>query len=111
MERFIQKHLKKRIREEKFQFTSWVENILTRNMKPDSKKEVVKMLQDTRPEEVEEMISNVERVLKKSYKDAEKQGIEQGILKVAKQMLIEGEDIEKIEKYTGLSKETIEQLK
>ena len=65
------------------------------------------------------MISNVERVLKKSYKDAEKhgiaqgieQGIEQGILKVAKQMLLEGEDIEKIEKYTGLSKETIEQLK
>ena len=53
------------------------------------------------------MISNVERVLKKSYKDAEKQGI----LKVAKQMLLEGEDIEKIEKYTGLSKETIEQLK
>jgi len=54
-------------------------------------------------------------VLKKSYKDAEKhgieQGIEQGILKVAKQMLLEGEDIEKIEKYTGLSKETIEQLK
>ena len=41
------------------------------------------------------MISNVERVLKKTYKDAEKhgiaqgieQGIEQGILKVAKQML------------------------
>ena len=65
------------------------------------------MLQDTRPEEVEEMISNVERVLKKSYKDAEKQGI----LKVAKQMLLEGEDIEKIERYTGLSKETIEQLK
>ena len=61
------------------------------------------------------MISNVERVLKKSYKDAEKQGIEQGIeqgiLKVAKQMLLEGEDIEKIEKYIGLSKETMEQLK
>jgi len=57
------------------------------------------------------MISNVERVLKKSYKDAEKHGIEQGILKVAKQMLLEGEDIEKIEKYTGLSKEAIAQLK
>ena len=34
------------------------------------------MLQDTRPEEVEETISNVERVLKKSYKDAEKAGYE-----------------------------------
>jgi len=32
------------------------------------------MLKDTRPEDVEEMISNVERVLKKSYKDAEKAG-------------------------------------
>ena len=57
------------------------------------------------------MISNVERVLKKSYKDAEKHGVEQGILKVAKQMLLEGEDIDKIVKYTGLSKEDIEQLR
>ncbi len=114
-------------REEFDLFTSWAENILTRNMKSDQKKEVVNILQETRPEEVEEMISNVEKVLKKTYKDAEKQGIEKGleqgieqgleqgiekgILSVARQMLLEGEDVEKIMKYTGLSREAIEQLK
>ena len=53
------------------------------------------------------MISNVERVIKKSMEDAEKKGME----KVAKQMLAEGEDIEKIVRYTGLIKEDIERLK
>jgi len=65
------------------------------------------------------MISNVEKVLKKTYKEAEKQGMEKGIeqgmekgiLSVARQMISEGEDIEKIMKYTGLSKQDIEQLK
>lgn len=61
------------------------------------------------------MISNVERVMKKAYKDAEKKGMEQGIeltvIKVARQMLVENEDIEKIKRYTGLSDEEIEKLK
>jgi len=91
-------------------FTSWTENILTRNIQPEEKNEVVTILQETRPEEVEQMISNVERVLKKTYKDAEIKGIEQGILLVARQMLLEGEDVEKIIRYTGLSMEAIEQL-
>jgi len=110
----------KNLEDEEFAlFTSWAENILTRNMKSDQKKEVANILQETRPEEVEEMISNVEKVLKKTYKEAEKQGMEKGmekgiargILLVARQMISEGEDIEKIMKYTGLSRQDIEQLK
>lgn len=53
------------------------------------------------------MISNVERVIKKSLEDAKNEGLE----KVAKQMLLDGENIEKIIKYTGLSREIIEKLK
>ena len=53
------------------------------------------------------MITNVERVLKKSIEEASKQSLE----KVARQMLIDGEPIEKIMKYTSLSKEEIEELK
>ena len=53
------------------------------------------------------MISNVERVIKKSMEDARKEGR----VEVAKQMLAEGEDIEKIVRYTGLTKEDIEKLK
>ena len=37
--------------------------------------------------------------------------MEKGIEKVALKMLTEGEDIEKIMKYTGLSREEIEKLK
>ncbi|MDO9535168.1 MAG: transposase, partial [Bacillota bacterium] len=87
------------------------ENILTRGVSSEKKDEITGILEKTRPEEVEEMISNVERVLKKSWEDAEKQGMEKGMEKVAKQMLSEGEDIEKIMKYTGLSREEIEKLK
>jgi hypothetical protein len=53
------------------------------------------------------MISNVERVIQKSLEDAKKEGR----LDVAKQMILEGEDIEKIIRYTGLSREEIEKLK
>ena len=61
------------------------------------------------------MISNVERVIKKSLEDAKIEGIEKGIEKgmekVARQMLSDGEEIAKIMRYTGLSRENIEKLK
>jgi len=41
------------------------------------------------PDEVDQMITNVEKVIKKSVEDAEKQGMK----KVAKQMLADGEPI------------------
>ena len=46
------------------------------------------------------MISNVEGVIKKSMEDAGKKGMEKGIEKVARQMLAESEDIEKIIRNT-----------
>ncbi|MDO9592461.1 MAG: Rpn family recombination-promoting nuclease/putative transposase [Erysipelotrichaceae bacterium] len=112
--------IKKMEAEEYRLFTAWAENILTRGgVSSEKKDEITVILGKTRPEEVEEMISNVERVLKKSWQDAEKQGIEKGMQKgiekgmqkVAKQMLSEGENIEKITKYTGLSREVIEKLR
>jgi len=96
-------------------FISWTENILTRGISSVKKEEITGIMKKSHPEEVETMISNVERVIKKSLKDAEKQGekqgIERGIIKVAKQMLAAGEDIEKIMRYTGLSREEIEEIK
>lgn len=68
------------------------------------------------------MISNMERVLKKSRAEALEEGrekgrqeglekgLEQAIIKIARQMLVEGEPIEKIVKYTGLPKDDIEKL-
>ena len=53
------------------------------------------------------MISNVERVLKKSHEDAKKESRKE----VAKMMLEDNKDIEEIKKYTSLTKEEIEELK
>lgn len=88
-------------------FTNWAEKILTRDVPLKEKGKVTEFLKDTRPEEVEEMITNVERVIKKSLEEAGKQSLE----KVAKQMLLKDEPIEKIIEYTGLSEEEIEKLK
>ncbi len=87
-------------------FTNWAGKILTRDVPSPKKETVSNFLKYTRPEEVEKMISNVERVIKKSLEDAGKQSLE----KVAKQMLLKGEPIDKIIEYTGLSREEIEKL-
>ncbi len=96
-------------------FATWAENILTRDISSEKKDEIIGILKKTRIEEVEEMISNVERVLKKSWEEAEKQGLEKGMekrnIEIARQMLSDGEEIAKIIRYTGLSKEDIEKLK
>ena len=114
----------KKMEPEEFRlFISWTENILTRGISSVKKEEITGIMKKSHPEEVETMISNVERVIKKSLKDAEKQGekqgiekgmrrgIERGIIKVAEQMLAAGEDIEKIMRYTGLSREEVEEIK
>ena len=90
---------------------SWSKFILARDLPEEGREEIVHILDESQPEEVDKMISNVERVIKKSMEDAEKQGMEKGMEKVARQMLSEGEDIEKIIRYTGLNKEDIEKLK
>ena len=64
-------------------FTSWAEKILTRDVPLKQKETLTIFFKDTRPEEVEEMITNVERVLKKSWKEAENKGVEKGVEKVA----------------------------
>jgi predicted transposase/invertase (TIGR01784 family) len=126
----IMGHLKKLVEtirkmepEEFILFASWAKNILTRDLAPEKKKEVAGILEKTRAEEVEELISNVEKVLKKSLEDAKNEGmerglekgiekgLEKGLEKVARQMLSDGEDIGKIIRYTGLSREKVERLK
>ncbi len=91
-------------------FTNWAEKILTRDVPAQKKETVTDFLKDTRPEEVEEMITNVERVIKKSLEDAKEEGIEKRNIEIARQMLLDGEPIEKIMKYTELSREEIEKL-
>ena len=100
-------------------FVSWGQNILTRGLSSKEEKEIKTILDNSRPEEVDEMITNVEKVLKKSYEDAEKKGKEEGKKEakkerdkeIAKLMLADRKDIDEIMKYTNLTKEEIEKLK
>ena len=106
----------KKLNPEEFKLLkSWSKFILARDLPKEGKEELVRILDESRTEEVEKMISNVERVIKKSIDDAMEKGMEkgmeQGIVKVARQMLADQEKLEKIIKYTGLSREEIENLK
>ena len=104
-------------------FKAWAQKVLPKSFPEERKKEIIDALEETRPGEVEKLISNVERAVKKSLEDAQREGMEKGIEKgiekgmekgiqaVARQMLAEGEDVEKIIRYTGLAREEIEKLK
>jgi len=55
----------RQLSEEEFQlFTTWAKHILSRDIPPDRQAQITQVLSHTHPEEVESMISNVERVLK-----------------------------------------------
>jgi len=92
-------------------FTNWAQKILTRDVPSNQKDKVTNFLKDTRPEEVEEMITNVERILKKSWEEAENTGVKKRNIEIARQMLSKDEPIENIMEYTGLSEEELEKLK
>ena len=96
-------------------FMAWAIQVLPGSFPEENKKEIIRVLKEAHPKEVETLISNVERAVKKSLDDAQKKGIEKGIekgiQKVAKQMLTEGEAIDKIMRYTGLAREEIERLR
>ena len=53
----------------------------------------------------------VERIQKEAHRIGEERGEKNKATEMAKEMKKEGEPVEKISKYTGLSKEEIEQLK
>ena len=53
----------------------------------------------------------IEKGMERGMERGIEKGIEKGMERVAKQMFSDGEDINKIIKYTGLSREDIERLK
>ena len=100
-------------------FVGWGRNILTRGLASGEKQEISKILESANPKEVDVMVSNVEKVLKKSREEAKKEGMKEGMKEgkkegmkeIAKLMLADGKEIEEIKKYTSLSREEIEELK
>lgn len=71
----------------------------------------LKHIMDTKAVEDYGYDKGLEAGLKKGIEQGEKRGERHGRIEIAKEMLKNNEEIEKIEKYTGLPKEEIEKLK
>ncbi|MGV8149951.1 MAG: Rpn family recombination-promoting nuclease/putative transposase [Alkaliphilus sp.] len=115
-------------------FKTWVEKILSRGLPTEKQTEMAKIIEESDSEEVSEMISNVERVLKEAFEKTqmdslaigklegreegreegifigEVKGREEGKLEVAERMLGENLSIDLVVRITGLSYDEIAKI-
>lgn len=106
----------KRIKPEQFYvFKRWLKGIVKPRLDENSQREVEDILDNTNQEEVDNMVSNLgktlDRIKDEAIKEGLKEGKEQAIREVAKNLLSFEEDVLKIIRATGLSKEEIEKIK
>ena len=100
-------------------FKTWVEKILSRGLPVEKQTEMKKIIEESDPEEVSEMISNVERVLKEAFEKTqmdslaigEMKGREESKLEVAERMLSENFSIDLVARITGLSYVEVEKIR
>jgi predicted transposase YdaD len=97
------------------QVTVWLKNVSGRKLPEPLRAEVDRMLDETKPQEVTKMISNIERTLDKMQKQALLEGKAEGALEgkadTARAALREGLDVDMICKITGLSNKAVLELK
>ncbi|WP_245561231.1 Rpn family recombination-promoting nuclease/putative transposase [Desulfoscipio gibsoniae] len=111
--------LKEMDQEQFRQITVWLRNVIKRKLPGSLQKEIERILDKTEPREVEKMITNIERTLDEMQRAAEARGMEKGQTKgklegkveTARAALREGLNVDIICKITGLSLETIMELK
>lgn len=111
--------LKKMEPEQFRQVIVWLKNVIKRKLPKPLREEIDRVLEQTESREVEKMITNIERALDEMQQQAllegEKRGkIEgkiEGKVEVARTAFREGLDINVVCKITGLSKETVMELK
>jgi predicted transposase/invertase (TIGR01784 family) len=98
-------------------FRMWLSSIATMGLSEKAKESVIKILEESNPEEVEKMVYNLAETLKKMEEDvmlAREEGFEKGIekekIQIAKNMLTENTTLDFIAKVTGLSIEEIKKI-
>lgn len=95
-------------------FRLWLGHIAVMGLSETVKEKVIKVLEESNPEEVEKMIYNLAETLKEDIMLAREEGIEEGIekgvLKVAQNMLAKNMSLDLIAEATGLSIEAIKAL-
>jgi predicted transposase/invertase (TIGR01784 family) len=97
------------------QVTIWLKNVSERKLPEPLRAEVDRALDETKPQDVTEMISNIERALdkmqKQSLMNGKAEGKAEGKADTARAALREGLDVDMICKITGLPKKTVLELK
>ncbi len=97
------------------QVTIWLKSVSERKLPEPLRAEVDRVLDETKPQEVAKMISNVERALDKMQKQAlmngKAEGRAEGMADTARAALREGLEVDMISKITGLSKKAVLELK
>jgi predicted transposase/invertase (TIGR01784 family) len=110
----------KRFTPQKFQmFVTWLKLVSSNNLPEPVRNEIITILEQSRPEEAEQMISNMGETLRKMYEDAKTEGLLAGEVKGkaeakledAKKMLAKNLPEDLIIEITGLSPEQIRQIK
>ncbi len=80
-------------------------------MSEEDKKEIGEILHKSKPEEVDEMISNVERVLRKHHEDIKAETRGETREEIALNAIRAGYDVDDIVIITGLDKSKVINLK
>jgi hypothetical protein len=89
-------------------FVSWLKMVTNASQLPeDAKRELVNILDESKPEEAEKMVTNVEQTLGRMYEE----GIMAGKMKDARKMLTMDMSEDLIAKITELPLEEIKKLK
>ena len=109
--------------EEFRQVIVWLRNVIKRKLPGLLQEEVDRVLEETEPREVDKMITNIERTLDVMQRVAEARGMEKGIregqtkgkiegkVEVARAALKKGLSMDDVVEITGLSMETVLELK
>jgi len=101
------------------QVTTWLRNVMERKLPGPLREEVDRVLEENDPREVEKVITNIERTLDEMQRAARIEGkvegkIEgkiEGKVEVARAALKKGFSVDDVVEITGLSRETVLELK
>lgn len=102
---------------QKFQlFVSWLKMVLNASKLPEeTKRELAGILDQSKPEEAEKMVTNMEQTLGRIYEEGKLEGIMAGEIKskmeTARKMLAKNVSEDLIAEFTGLTLDQIKKLK
>ncbi|MCL6592114.1 MAG: Rpn family recombination-promoting nuclease/putative transposase [Firmicutes bacterium] len=92
-------------------FASWLKVILTARLPEKAKQEIIKILEESRPEEAEKMVTNIEKIIEEGLMAGKMEGILEGKMEDAKKMMTKNMPEDLIIEITGLSVEQIRKIK